>query len=59
MKQFGKPPFLREPHPLSTNPPISQQYFHDLPLCQNFKLGGGGNYVTTKRYYLFQQKTPW
>ena len=47
--------FLRGP-PLSTNPLISEQLFHDLPLCPNFKNetppaqanfsgGGGGNYV--------------
>ena len=30
MKQF-------EPSPLSTNPPISEQFFHDSPLCPNFK----------------------
>ena len=31
MKQFGNPP------PLSTNPPISEQFFNDPPLCPNFK----------------------
>ena len=31
-----KPPFLKEP-PLSTNPPISVQFFHDPPLCPDFK----------------------
>ena len=39
MKHFGTPPpppFLKEP-PLSTNPPISEQFFHDPPLCPNFK----------------------
>ena len=36
MKQFGNPPFLREPS-LSTNPTISEQVFHDPPLCPNFK----------------------
>ena len=30
MKQFGT-------RPLSTNPPISEQFFHDPPLCPNFK----------------------
>ena len=30
MKQFGTPP-------LSTNPPISEQFFHVPPLCPNFK----------------------
>ena len=32
IKQFGTPPppFLREP-------PISEQSFHDPPLCTNFK----------------------
>ena len=41
-----KPPFLRE-FRLSTNSPISEQFFHDPPLCPNFKSkqfqkGGGG-----------------
>ena len=31
-----KPPFLRSSS-LSTNPPISEQFFHDPPLCRNFK----------------------
>ena len=40
--------------PFSTNPPISEQFFHDPPPCLNFKnkkppppnfRGGGGNYV--------------
>ena len=54
MKQFGNPLFLREPpHPLSTNLPISEQFFHDRPLCPSFNnkkllilgegvCGGGG-----------------
>ena len=52
MKQFGNPP-KRTP-PLSTNPLISEQFFHDppSPLCPNFKnknpppliLGWGENY---------------
>ena len=34
MKQFGNPPLSkRTPPPLSTNPPISEQFFHD-PLFQ-------------------------
>ena len=37
IKQFGKPLFLRKRPPLSTNPPISEQFFHDPPLCPNFK----------------------
>ena len=36
MKQFGNPP-LSKRTPLSTNPPISEQFFHDPPLCPNFK----------------------
>ena len=53
MKQFGTPPppFLREPL-LSTNSPISEQFFYDPPLCPNSKIkipqlrGGGRSYVT-------------
>ena len=37
MKQFGNPPPLSKRNPLSTNPPISEQFFHDPPLCSNFK----------------------
>ena len=33
MKQFGNPPFSKRT-PLSTN---SEQFFHDPPLCPNFK----------------------
>ena len=48
-----KPPFLRL-SPLSTNPCISEQFFHDPPLS-NFQkrdiapliLGGGGDYGAT------------
>ena len=37
MKQFGTPPFLKEP-PLSTNLSISEQFFYDPPpLSPNFK----------------------
>ena len=59
MKQFGNPLFLREPPPppLSTNLPISEQFFHDRPLCPSFEnkkllilgegvCGGGRNYET-------------
>ena len=45
----------RTPPPLSTNLPISELFFHKLPLCPNFKnknpppppnfRGEGGNYV--------------
>ena len=54
MKQFGNPPPLSKRTPLSTNPPISEQFFHDPLLCPNFKnqkphpppnLRGGGNYI--------------
>ena len=34
-KAIWKPPFPREPS-ISTNPPTSEQFFHD-PLCPNFK----------------------
>ena len=37
MKQFGNPPLSKRTLPLSTNPPISDQFFHDPPLCPNFK----------------------
>ena len=39
LKQFGKPPILRKPHPISTNPHISEQLFHEPRLCPNFKNG--------------------
>ena len=37
MKQFENPPLSKMTTPLSTNPPISEQFFHDPPLCPNFK----------------------
>ena len=54
MKQFGNSPLSKMTPPLSTNPPISEQFFHDPPLCPNFKnkkpippnFRGGGNYVS-------------
>ena len=57
MKQFGNPP-KRTP-PLSTNPLISEQFFHDppSPLCPNFKnknppplILGWGETMTLSRY---------
>ena len=36
MKQFGTPT-LSNRAPLSTNPTISEQFFHDPPLGPNFK----------------------
>ena len=36
MKQFGIP-FLSKRTPLSTNAPISEQFFHAPPFCPNFK----------------------
>ena len=36
IKQFGPPP-LSKRIPLSTNPPISEQFFHDPSLCPSFK----------------------
>ena len=37
-KQFGKLPFFLRDHPcqLSNNSPMSEQFFHDPPLCPNF-----------------------
>ena len=32
-----KPPLCKRTLPLSTNPPISEKFFHDPPLCPNFK----------------------
>ena len=50
-------PLLREPPPLSTIPPISEQFFHDPTIYPNFKnenppliLGRGGNYVPMLKY---------
>ena len=40
MKQFGNHPplhFLKEPTPISIDPSISEQFFHDPSLCPNFK----------------------
>ena len=34
-KQFGNP--TKRTLPLSTNSPISEQFFNDPPLCPNFK----------------------
>ena len=36
-KQFGNPPLSKRTPPLSTNHPISEQFFHDPPLCPIFK----------------------
>ena len=50
MKQFGAPPPLSKRTPFSTNPPISEPFFNDSPLCPNFKnkkhplILGRGNY---------------
>ena len=30
-------PLSKRTPPLSTNPPISEQFFHNPPLCPNFK----------------------
>ena len=53
MKQFGNPPLSKRTPPFNY-PPISEQFFHDPPLCPNFKnqkppliLGRGGNYVSS------------
>ena len=32
-----KPPLSKRPPPLSTNLRISEHFFHDSPLCPNFK----------------------
>ena len=37
IKQFGNTPLSKRTTPLSTNPPISDQFFHDPPFCPNFK----------------------
>ena len=56
LKQLGTPLFQEKPPPppVSTNRPISEQFFHDTPLCPNFKnknphppppnFRAGGNY---------------
>ena len=38
-RQFGNPLSIRTPAPLPllTKVPISEQFFHDPPLCPNFK----------------------
>ena len=38
-KTIWKPSFLRKRHPISTNPHISEQLFHEPRLCPNFKNG--------------------
>ena len=38
------PLFVREP-PLSTNPLITEQFFHEPPLCPNFKNKNYQQYV--------------
>ena len=40
MKQFGNPPLSKRTPHLSTNPPISEQFFHDLLFVQISKRGG-------------------
>ena len=61
IKQFGNTHFLREPS-LSTNSLNSEQYFHDSPLCPNFKyetpppplnIRGEENY--TRDYFVSRQ----
>ena len=57
IKQFGNTPLSKRTTPLSTNPPISDQFFHDPPFCPNVKkknpppprpnFRGGGNYDIT------------
>ena len=56
MKQFGNPLILTRP-PLSTKPPISEQFFHDPLFVQISKTrtrppplsGGGGEIMTSQR----------
>ena len=56
MKQFGNPP-LSKRTPLSTNAPISEQFFHNPLFVQILKsrnppplpkFYGGGNYVRSR-----------
>ena len=52
MKQFGNSPLSKRTPPLSTKPPISEQFFHDPPLCPNSKNQNPtpnfrGDYVST------------
>ena len=51
MKRFGTPTPPPPPPPLSTNPTISEQFFHD-PLCPNFKNQKPPNLETCNCYLL-------
>ena len=66
MIQLGTPPpphFSENPPPLSTNPPVFEQFFHDPLLCPNFKnkkpsliLGEGGRRKLCKGLQLYLKK---